>query len=109
MDIEPVESHGTMIFRVREKIHADSEIDEIAVRVERELEQGRKKIALSFLPNTYPYSPVLGTLARCHRSAERFGVRLAVIAHTAEFIDILMETRLDRIFDIWRSEKEAVQ
>ncbi len=106
MQIESITQSGYKIFRIRDKIVADSDIEEVAKEVEKELKKGRKKIALSFLPATYPYSPVLSSLTRCHRTAELYDATVSVVSAKQEFLDVLLETHLDRVFEICRSEEE---
>jgi|GEM_PF-3842813 len=106
MEVESVVRGKNMIFRITEKIIADSEIDELAKKVEEELKKGGKKIVISFLPPSYPYSPVLSALTRCYRIAQQYNASVAVVAPKQEFIDVLLETHLDRMFEILRSEEE---
>ncbi|MBD3392613.1 MAG: hypothetical protein GF418_11020 [Chitinivibrionales bacterium] len=106
MHVETTTYSGYKVFRIRDRIVADSDIDDVAKAVEDDLQKGRKKFAISFLPSSYPYSPILGLLTRCHKTAQKHEAAMVVIAPKQEFIDVLLETHLDRIFEICRSEDE---
>jgi hypothetical protein len=99
-------SKGKSILKIDFQISSDAEADEIFNSIEEELDSGAKHIVLFFAFICYPYLPYVSLCIRCSSMVKSRNAEFTVIAFKTEFIDVLLETRSERLFNVFRTEQE---
>ena len=95
------------VVRVLETVFDAACAPEFKQRVGACIERGERRIALDFERVTFLDSGGLGALLSLVRLLEGGGY-LALCGCTAPVAEILRLTRLDRVFDFYRTSEEAV-
>ncbi len=72
------------------------------------LEGGNTKILLNLAKLSYMDSSGMGELIACHKRAIEKGGRLKLVAPPGRVFDLLLMTKLERVFDCFQDEKEAL-
>jgi len=73
------------------------------------LSQGKKKIVLNMSNVTFIDSAGLGTLVAAHSSAKTQGAALKLCHLGAKFQEVLQITKLVTVFDVEKTEADAVR
>ncbi len=72
------------------------------------LDEGRKNILLNMSGISYMDSAGIGELVACYKRATEKGASLKLLNPTGKVQDLLVLTKLQEIFDIYRDEREAL-
>ena len=72
------------------------------------LDEGRKNIILNLGGVSYMDSAGIGELVACYKRAREKGVALKLLNPNGKVQDLLILTKLQEIFDIYRDEREAL-
>ncbi|HEU4402895.1 MAG TPA: STAS domain-containing protein [Candidatus Polarisedimenticolia bacterium] len=72
------------------------------------LDEGRKSIVLNLSGVSYMDSAGIGELVACYKRAAEKGATLKLLNPSGKVQDLLILTRLQEIFDIFRDEREAL-
>ena len=72
------------------------------------LEEGRKSIVLNLSSVSYMDSAGIGELVACYKRALEKGAKVKLVNPSGKVQDLLVLTRLQEIFDIYRDEREAL-
>ena len=72
------------------------------------LDEGRKSILLNMGGVSYMDSAGIGELVACYKRATEKGASLKLINPTGKVQDLLVLTKLQEIFEIFRDEREAL-
>jgi anti-sigma B factor antagonist len=72
------------------------------------LDEGRKNIILNLGGVSYMDSAGIGELVACYKRARERGVALKLLNPSGKVQDLLILTKLQEIFDIFRDEREAL-
>ena len=76
--------------------------------VNRLLDEGRKNVVLNLGGVSYMDSAGIGELVACYKRAREKGVALKLLNPNGKVQDLLILTKLQEIFDIFRDEREAL-
>jgi anti-anti-sigma regulatory factor len=104
--MQVIRKNDKSIIRISEHISSDTDIEEITGAVSHEINSGSGHIVISFINVSHPYSAVMSMINRSHSLTSSKGVAFSVVAFKRELIDVLIETRCNRLFGIFRSEQE---
>lgn len=72
------------------------------------LEEGRKSIILNLSSVSYMDSAGIGELVACFKRAVEKGAKIKLVNPSGKVQDLLILTRLQEIFEIFRNENEAL-
>ena len=72
------------------------------------LDEGRKNILLNMSGISYMDSAGIGELVACYKRAREKGASLKLLNPNGKVQDLLILTKLQEIFDIYRDEREAL-
>jgi len=72
------------------------------------LEEGRKHLVLNLQGVSYMDSAGVGEMVACYKRAAEKGASLKLLKPSGKVQDLLILTRLQEIFDIYRDEREAL-
>ena len=72
------------------------------------LDEGRKNILLNMSGISYMDSAGIGELVACYKRATEKGASLKLLNPTGKVQDLLVLTKLQEIFDVYRDEREAL-
>lgn len=72
------------------------------------LDEGRKNIVLNLGGVSYMDSAGIGELVACYKRAAEKGAGLKLLNPNGKVQDLLILTKLQEIFDIFRDEREAL-
>ncbi len=72
------------------------------------LDEGRKSIVLNMGSVSYMDSAGIGELVACYKRATEKGAKLKLLNPTGKVQDLLVLTKLQEIFEIFRDEREAL-
>lgn len=72
------------------------------------LDEGRKSILLNMAGVSYMDSAGIGELVACYKRATEKGAKLKLLNPTGKVQDLLVLTKLQEIFEIFRDEREAL-
>ncbi len=76
--------------------------------VNAQLEEGRKSILLNMSGVSYMDSAGIGELVACYKRATEKGAILKLLNPTGKVQDLLVLTKLQEIFEIFKDEREAL-
>lgn len=105
MLIETYESGKFQILRVKEKKNAIKNLEELKDLIIGYLEREKNYIAVSFSDATYIYSGAIKILISCHKMINEKGGELCIIEPDPSLFDILENLNIDRVINIYVSEK----
>jgi anti-anti-sigma factor len=91
-----------------EVLLAEDAIRELGTALHGLVEEGSTRLLLNFEGIRYMSSDVLATLARLHLRVERMQGRLGLFGLDPVLRDMLRICRLERVFDIYTDEREAL-
>jgi anti-sigma B factor antagonist len=72
------------------------------------LEEGRKNIILNLSGISYMDSAGIGELVACYKRATEKSAKLKLLNPSGKVQDLLILTRLQEVFEIFRDEREAL-
>jgi anti-sigma B factor antagonist len=72
------------------------------------LEEGRKNLVLNLSGVSYMDSAGIGELVACYKRAKEKGAGMKLLNPSGKVQDLLILTRLQEVFDIYRDEREAL-
>ncbi len=72
------------------------------------LDEGRKSIVLNLSSVSYMDSAGIGELVACFKRALEKGAKVKLVNPSGKVQDLLILTRLQEIFEIFRDEREAL-
>ena len=72
------------------------------------LEEGRKNLVLNLSGVSYMDSAGIGELVACYKRAKEKGAAMKLLNPSGKVQDLLILTRLQEVFDIYRDEREAL-
>jgi anti-sigma B factor antagonist len=72
------------------------------------LEEGRKNFVLNLSGVSYMDSAGIGELVACYKRAKEKGASMKLLNPSGKVQDLLILTRLQEVFDIYRDEREAL-
>ncbi|MBD3240906.1 MAG: hypothetical protein GF331_10000 [Chitinivibrionales bacterium] len=102
MSIEATDLRGYRLFSITENLGAGSDISELQNLIQLALDEGYRRFALSFRPDSYLSSRVLATIVRCFVYIEEAGGEVVLVLPSTqlkECIQLLGFTELVRIAD----------
>jgi anti-anti-sigma factor len=105
MLIETYDVGKFQILRIKEKKNAIRNLEELKDLIIGYLERGKYYIALSFSDATYIYSGAIKVLITCHKMIREKGGELCIIEPDPSLFDILENLNIDRVINIYVSEK----
>ncbi len=76
--------------------------------VNAQLEEGRKSLLLNMSGVSYMDSAGIGELVACYKRATEKGATLKLLNPTGKVQDLLVLTKLQEIFEIFKDEREAL-
>jgi anti-anti-sigma factor len=99
----------TIVTFTEPELLEDELIDAIgSALADRVLHQGQRRLILNFSVVTFMNSDTLGMLLGLLRKVNLAGGQLALCAFNLRFREMMDELQLNRVFDIYDSEKEAL-
>ena len=72
------------------------------------LDEGRKNLVLNLGGVSYMDSAGIGELVACYKRSVEKGAKLKLLNPSGKVQDLLILTRLQEIFDIYRDERDAL-
>jgi anti-sigma B factor antagonist len=72
------------------------------------LDEGRKSVVLNLKSVSYMDSAGIGELVACYKRAAEKGAKLKLLNPGGKVQDLLILTRLQEIFEIFRDESDAI-
>lgn len=99
MGIDTTDTHGYRLFSINENLGAGSDISELHNLVQGALDDGHRRIALSFRPDSYLSSRVIATIVRCLASIQEADGEIALVLPSRqlqECIELIGFTELVR-------------
>ena len=105
MVIETSENGKFQILRIKEKKNAITNLEELKDLIAGYLDRGKNYIAVSFTDATYIYSGAIKVLIACHKLINERGGQLCIIEPDPSLFDILENLNIDRVINIYVSEK----
>ena len=105
MVIETYEHGKYQVLRLKEKKNAISNLEELKDLITGYLERGKNYVAVSFSDATYIYSGAIKILISCHKMISSKGGELCIIEPDPSLFDILENLNIDRVINIYVSEK----
>lgn len=102
------EVDGVAIVALDGRIILGEESNTLREKVKGLIAEGKKKIVLNMDNVTFIDSAGLGTLVAAHHSAKSQGASLRLCHLGSKFQEVLQITKLLTVFDVYKTEAEAV-
>jgi anti-sigma B factor antagonist len=102
------EVDGVSIVALDGRIVLGEESNALREKVKSMMAAGKKKIVLNMDNITFIDSAGLGTLVAAHHSAKSQGASLRLCHLGSKFQEVLQITKLMTVFDVYKTEAEAV-
>jgi len=102
------EVDGVAVVALDGRIVLGEESNALREKVKSLLAEGRKKIVLNMDNVTFIDSAGLGTLVAAHHSSKSQGASLKLSHLGSKFQEVLQITKLLTVFDVYKTEAEAV-
>ena len=102
------EVDGVSVVALDGRIVLGEESNALREKVKGLIANGKKKIVLNMDNITFIDSAGLGTLVAAHHSAKSQGAALKLCHLGSKFQEVLQITKLLTVFDVYKSEAEAV-
>jgi anti-sigma B factor antagonist len=87
--------------------HGQGDI-EMRETIQSLLDTDKKKLIVNLEKTTYMDSAGIGELVACHKRAVQRGGVIKILKANDKMLDLLTITQLNKIFDLFTDEKEAV-
>jgi anti-anti-sigma factor len=107
MLFQPGQQSGYYVLRVLQDTFTEGDVESLKKQIEDAMNEGKMRIALSFTPASYPYSKLLTLLTQCYRLVKQRGGKLIIIHPNQDFHDILEETKLLNVLEVYTSEDDV--
>ena len=95
---------GYKIIRFMQDIGSNADISDILDTIKKEMESGKKRIALSFTKNSYLSSRSISVLIQCSEMIVEAGGDFAVISPNPDMLEVLAEMGLECKVKVYKSE-----
>ncbi|MBD3242010.1 MAG: STAS domain-containing protein [Chitinivibrionales bacterium] len=105
MAIDKYSRNGFQIFRITDTLGLQSNIADLEELIRDALEQGERRIAISFTPASRLYSNTISVLIRCISHAEERGVKLTLVVPNEHIMISVRLVGLVGMVDICGSEE----
>jgi anti-sigma B factor antagonist len=102
------EVDGVAVVALDGRIVLGEESNALRERVKALMAEGKKKVVLNMDNITFIDSAGLGTLVAAHHSVKTQGASLRLCHLGSKFQEVLQITKLLTVFDVYKSEAEAV-
>ena len=102
------EVDGVAVVALDGRIVLGEESNALREKVKSLMAEGKKNVVLNMENITFIDSAGLGTLVAAHHSAKSQGASLRLCHLGAKFQEVLQITKLLTIFDVYKTEAEAV-
>jgi anti-anti-sigma regulatory factor len=106
MLFQPGYESGYYVLRILQDSFTEGDVEALKKQIEDYLDEGKTKIALTFTPDSYPYSKLLTLLTQCHRLAAERGGKLVIVHPNPDFHEIIEQTKLGNVLEVYTSEDE---
>jgi anti-sigma B factor antagonist len=103
------EVDGVSVLALEGRVVLGEESTLLREKVKGLLSQGKKKIVLNMSNVTFIDSAGLGTLVAAHSSAKTQGAALKLCHLGAKFQEVLQITKLITVFDVEKTEANAIR
>jgi anti-anti-sigma factor len=94
------------VLRILQDSFTDGDMESLKKQIEDSMDDGKVRIALSFTPASYPYSKLLTMLTQCYRLIKDRGGKLVIVHPNQDFHDIMEQTKLLNVLEVYVSEDE---
>lgn len=88
--------------------HGSGDI-EMRETIQNLLDTGKKKFIVNLEKVTYMDSAGIGELVACHKRAVQKGGVIKILKANEKMLDLLTITQLNKIFDLFTDEQEALK
>ena len=105
MLIETYEYEKFQILRIKETNNAIKNLEALKDLIIGYLERGKYYIAVSFSDATYIYSGAIKILISCHKMISEKAGELCIIEPDPSLFDVLENLNIDRVINVYVSEK----
>lgn len=102
------EVDGVSVVALDGRIVLGEESNALREKVKGLISEGKKKVVLNMANVTFIDSAGLGTLVAAHHSAKSQGAALKLAHLGSKFQEVLQITKLLTVFDVYKTEAEAV-
>lgn len=102
------EVDGVSVVALDGRIVLGEESNALREKVKGLIGEGKKKVVLNMANVTFIDSAGLGTLVAAHHSAKSQGAALKLAHLGSKFQEVLQITKLLTVFDVYKTEAEAV-
>jgi len=106
MLFQPAYQGSYYILRILQDSFTEGDVESLKKQIEDCMDEGKMKIVLSFTPASYPYSKLLTLLTQCHRLIKERGGKLIIVHPNQDFLDILDQTKLLNVLEVYSAEDE---
>ncbi len=105
MQIETYTHGKFQVLRIKEDKNTISDLSELKDLIKGYLDRKKYYIAVSFSDATYIFSGAIKVLIACHKMISEHNGELCIIEPDPALFDILENLNLDRVINIYVSEK----
>ncbi len=105
MLIETYKNGKFQVLRLKDKINAIKNLEELKDLIIGYLNRRKYHVAVSFSDATYIYSGAIKVLITCHKLISEKGGELCIIEPNPSLFDILESLNIDRVINVYVSEK----
>src|SRR5436190_21108043 len=102
------EVNGVSVVALDGRIVLGEESNALREKVKSLIAEGKKKIVLNMDNVTFIDSAGLGTLVAAHHSVKTQGASLRLCHLGSKFQEVLLLTKFRTVFDVYKTEAEAV-
>jgi anti-anti-sigma factor len=94
------------ILSVKERVTADTEIDDMIAAVKKCVEEGAVNVAVCFTHDSYLSTRSISALVQCNTLVDRRGGTLAIVEPNQEILDTLDTTGLVNLIRVLASQED---
>ncbi len=106
MEIDVHQTGEYRVFRILEDVGLNSELSFLKSRIEKNLADGAKNVAIAFTPESYLYTKSIAVLIACSEMIKDAGGHLAIIEANKDILDILSVIDFDKMIRIVDKESD---
>ncbi|MBD3391267.1 MAG: hypothetical protein GF418_04355 [Chitinivibrionales bacterium] len=107
MLFQPAYESGYHILRILQNSFTEGDVEALKKQIDDYIDDGKSRIALSFTPDSYPYSKLLTLLTQCDRLVKERGGKLIIIHPNPDFHEIIEQTKLTSVLEVYSSEDDV--
>jgi hypothetical protein len=104
MKCDVYSKNGYHVFRIKEDVGLNSDLNELKLLIEHQIAKGARDIAIAFTPHSYLYTKSIAVLIGCSEMIKDAGGHLAIIEANRDILDILSVIDFDKMIKISDSE-----